>query len=229
MGLSAPMRAWVVCVLAGAAAIGIGAEPGTRDMRLRGESAALAGDHASALEIWQKLVADRPNDVSLLLRLGVSQSVLGRYDEAEATFRKALRIQPSDPKLVFNLGLMYFRKGNEDQARELLNKTLAINPKFPEAHYHLGLLCEKQGQKAKAKRLYLRELDLNPSCSSAWERVFVMRGKTAKREISGSAALMFFAACMAVSGLLWIVILRRRQKARAALSAETWTSRTYSR
>ena len=216
---TALMRVWCVCAIAGIAPIVLSAEPSTRDMRLRGESATLAGDHAGALAIWEKLVAARPQDVSLLLRLGVSQSILGRYDEAEATLSRALRAQPNNPQLVFNLGLVCFRRGQHGRAQELLERTLALDHRFPEVHYHLGLLCERQGHWDAAKRLYMRELNANPGCSSAWERVFAMRSNSAKREISDVAALVFFAGCMGVSGLVWLAILRRRRRDRDALVA----------
>ena len=214
-----PHRVWVVWLVAGLSVCVAEEESSAKDLRLRAESATLAGDHSSALAIWQKLVADNPDDVALLLRLGVSQSLLGRYEEAEENFRRALRIQPANTKLIFNLGLMHFRKGNYTRAEELLKQTLGLDPKFPEVHYHLGRLCEKRGQSARAWQLYQQELNVNPGCSSAWERLLTRNGGR-KREISDVAAITFFAACMAISGLL-LVVRWRRQKAQDSSHFET--------
>ena len=189
-----------------------------KDLRLRAESATLAGDHSSALGIWQKLVADSPDDVALLLRLGVSQSLLCRYEEAEESFRRGLRIQPANTKLLFNLGLMHFRKGDHARAEELLKQTLALDHEYPEVRYHLGLLCEKRGQRTQAWQFYQQELDVNPGCSSAWERLLT-RDKGPKRDISDVAAITFFAACIAISGLL-LFARWRRQKAQVSSQLE---------
>jgi len=186
-----------------------GAAESKKDLRLRGESATFAGDQTRALEIWRELLADDPGSPGLLLRLGVTQSLLGRYDEAEATLTKAHRIQPANPYVVFNLGLMYFRKGALDRAEEHLRQTLSMDPRYPEAYFHLGLLREDAGRKDEALKLYLKELEVNPGCSSAWAHVLAMRSKGPHRELSGQAAVAFFLACLVLSGAIWTLFWRK--------------------
>ena len=209
-----PRSIWAFGIAAFAAWAGLvpwpaGAAESKKDLRLRGECATFAGDQTRALEIWRELLADDPEDPGLLLRLGMTQSLLGRYDEAEATLIKAHGIQPANPHVVYNLGLMYFRKGSLDRAEEHLRQTLSMDPRYPEAYFHLGLLCEDGGKKGEALKLYLKELEVNPGCSSAWAHVLAMRSKGSHRELSGQAAVAFFVACLVLSGVIWTLFWRK--------------------
>jgi len=182
-----------------------------RDLRLRGEAATRQGDHIRALEIWQQLLKDRPDDVDVLLRLGVSQSLLARFDEAEKTFRRGMELQPGRAQLPYSMGLMFFRKGDVAQAETFLNRALNLDPKLPGVHEHLALLCEKRGDRAGAERHFLQEINTNSRSLGAWE--WALRGDRGRRrrEVTGRFAIIFLLSCLAASAAIWLIARRRHQ------------------
>lgn len=131
--------------------------------------------YKEAIAFWKEALKRTPEDVELLLRLGVALSLKGDYVEAEGTFKRALQIKPEDPKLTYNLGLMYIRWGKDEEALRYLERTLKLADWYPEANYHIGLLYEKRGLKDEALKFYLREVNENPACVGAWRRIFALR------------------------------------------------------
>ena len=203
-----------MCVFSAGGPSSQAAEPGgasRRELRLLGEKATRRGDHTAAIEVWNRLLADRPNDLELLLRLGCSQSLLCRYDEAEKTFRKGLAQQPGHAPLMYNLALMFFRKGQLDKTERYLKQALALDPKLPGVNEHLALLCEQRGDKASARRYYLREINQNPGSLNAWQWALRRKENQPRRDVSATFAIGFFAACLALCAVLWLVAWRRRR------------------
>ncbi len=174
-----------------------------RDTLLRGEALTRQGDHEAALGIWLKLLKDAPNDTQLLLRLGVTQSLLSRYDEAESTFRRAIQLDPGNGQLVYNLALMFFRKGELGKAKKYLNRARTLSPELPGVNEHLAMLSEMQGDTAKARQYYLKAINANVGSLSAWMWVLGRKPDRPRREISTTFAVALLVVCVAAAaGLL---------------------------
>ncbi len=184
------------------------ASGGDRDLQFMGEEAARRGDYLAALRIWRKLLQERPNDPQLLLRLGVTQSLMGRYKEAEASFRRGQALAPGNAQFIFNLGVMYLRKGDLDRAEKLLKETIRINPTLPGANEHLGILYEKRGEPARARKYFMQGLNTNVGSLSAWSWVLSRPEARPRQGVSNAFAVTFLAVCLALSGLIWLAAWR---------------------
>jgi len=55
-------------------------------------------------------------------RLGVAQTIAGRFSDAQASFEKALAVQPDDLDIATNLALTAALAGQSEKASELANK-----------------------------------------------------------------------------------------------------------
>lgn len=88
---------------AGAAQVDRGA---ARRWFAEGVSAYGRGDHAAALALFERTLAERPEDPSLLYNLGNSYFELGERGKAAASWVRALRVRPRDGDARFNLRLV---------------------------------------------------------------------------------------------------------------------------
>ncbi len=59
----------------------------------RGHLAKASGSHAEALEIWEQMCRDYPDEWCVQLSMGDIMSRMGRYEEAKACYRRALELQ----------------------------------------------------------------------------------------------------------------------------------------
>jgi len=179
------------------------------DMR-RGDWLLYSQRYEEAIALWKRALERSPDDVDLLLRLGVALSLQERYAEAEATLEHALRIEPENPKVMYNLGLLYLRQGRDERALKYLRRTLDLVRWYPGANYHIGLLYERKGLKDKALQFYVQEVNNNPACAGAWERIFALKERNSperKAEIPTWAVVLMFGAAL----VLYRLGIRRRE------------------
>ena len=182
----------------------------------RGDLLLSQGKPGQALEFWQKALATRPRDTTLLLRIAVGQSRLKRNDAAAATLARAIALEPRSAKLRHNLGLVRLKQERFDAALAAFGEALELEDGYPEANYYIGLIHEMRGHERTAERFYVRDVNSGPS--PAWDRLTLL---TRKKRAAGvlprpprpgqivafSLALLAVAACL--YGLRLYLELRR--------------------
>ena len=142
----------------------------------RGDRLVAAGRYDEAFAVWRSALQKEGEDPELLLRAGITASMLGDFESAETYLRDAQRRAPDDPKIVYNLGLLSLRRGNAEEARARLREVLATCEWFPGAAYHLGVLAERDGDVAAAKAYYVREINATGGAGLAWQRYLALHG-----------------------------------------------------
>lgn len=75
------------------------------------------GLYPRSIEIWQRLVAAYPSEVTLRVNLALALFKTGQGDDALAHIHEALRIQPDHERAWGYLGLILWRLGNLEEAR----------------------------------------------------------------------------------------------------------------
>jgi len=88
------------------------------------------GDVRGAVQIYQKLLKRRPNDPSLLERIGTGLIRLGQLDEARKHLSKATKLRPT-PHAFRNLARTYEYQGRVDEALRTLEGGLKRAPGDP--------------------------------------------------------------------------------------------------
>lgn len=76
------------------------------------------GLYPRAIEIWQRLVDDYPEDPTLRVNLALVLFKTGQADDAQLHVGHALRIQPDHQRAWGYLGLIHWRLGRIEAARE---------------------------------------------------------------------------------------------------------------
>jgi tetratricopeptide (TPR) repeat protein len=124
----------------------------------------------------------------LPLRLGISLSMLERYDEARQVLDEAIARSPGDARLALNRALLDCRTGDLDDALARLRQLAHDAPYAPNVNYHIGRIYEAKGQYDNALVAYRDELNISSS-AAAWERYLVVkkiRGATTTRPAAPS-------------------------------------------
>ena len=92
-----------------------------------------------ALEYYQRMLAQDPQDALALASIGYQQAQLGRKSEALATFDRLAAMAPKDAEAHFNRGFLLQERNDHEGAIAAFRAALAINPDHDRALYGLAL------------------------------------------------------------------------------------------
>ncbi len=155
---------------------------GRDDTYARVDQLIAAERYEDAIELIENAPDTREAHVEQGLRLGICQSMLGRFERARETFDAALAVAPEEPRLLYNRALLEFRQRNDDEALSRLNDLARLAPYFPGAHFHIGRIYERRQQPEQALRHYVKELNIDPACGPAQQRFLYLKRKVQRKE-----------------------------------------------
>ena len=103
---------------------------------------------ADAKAVFQKVLAQDPNDVGALVNLGQVDLQERDYAAAVGLFQKAEAAEPYNATAVYNLGISLIRSGNREEGRRMMERF----QKLREAGYgtEIGQSYPEQGRYAEA-------------------------------------------------------------------------------
>lgn len=139
-----------------------------------GETYRLADRPAEAREAFE-MAAQRataglepsPNDVRLLVALGVARQKLRQMPEAIAALQKAHELNPGNAEAVYQLGVSHALARNWSQAVDALTKAINKNSEIAYAYYFRALSAEKVDRKDLLINDLKRFLALAPNAPDA--------------------------------------------------------------
>jgi arylsulfatase A-like enzyme/Tfp pilus assembly protein PilF len=123
------------------------------------------GEYASAIPLFERVLAVDDHNLDAALRLASAHSALGRDARAEAAFARAAAIAPGSPDVRTYRALHYARGREWPRAVPLLEQVLAETPDRLPAVEALAVVRERQGRLADAVALR--------------QRIYAMRAPTA--------------------------------------------------
>jgi tetratricopeptide (TPR) repeat protein len=126
-----------------------------------------AGHPHEALQLYRKILADRPDQVDALNLGGVANLELNHIGEAVKLLQAAVRLQPSYAEAHNNLGNALQAAGKLDEAAAAYRRAVGIKPGYAEAHYNLGILLQKSSDSSDAMAAYRRAVEINPNFAEA--------------------------------------------------------------
>jgi predicted Zn-dependent protease len=97
------------------------------------------GKFDSAIEAFEKTLAQRPRDPYFLRDLGQAYFSKGQYDLAIQKLGQAALINPQEGSIAFLLARAYQEKGEAQLALDNFNRVFQLNPHDGETHYYLGI------------------------------------------------------------------------------------------
>jgi predicted Zn-dependent protease len=107
----------------------------------------------------------RPDDPSILSRLGILHARKGRPDLALPELETLVRRDPTQLEAKAELGFLYFRGGDPEAAAKVLRAVLAADPRQPYALLYLGHVLYEQRQPAKAEESFKAAAHSDPGAA----------------------------------------------------------------
>jgi tetratricopeptide (TPR) repeat protein len=127
--------------------------------------------YAAAITVFERVLAEDPENLMVTLRLAVCHSLLGHEREAGRLFRRAQEIQPGSIDLKHFLAMHYFRLGRGELAAPLFEEVLRAMPQRLPAIEALARIRERQRRLDDAASLLRRAIALKGSPAAEWVRL----------------------------------------------------------
>ncbi|MDQ6701542.1 MAG: tetratricopeptide repeat protein [Acidobacteriota bacterium] len=122
------------------------------------------GKHKEALQMYQKVIQNDPNDAEALNNLAFLMAETGgNLDEALTLANRAKQRLPDLWEISDTIGWIYLKKNLSDNAIELFREIVTRQPNNPIYHYHLAMAFTQKGDKAQAMKEAKLALDHKPS------------------------------------------------------------------
>ncbi len=119
-----------------------------------GSAALRAGRLVEAEATFVRVVAARPTDPEVWLKLGMARSALGNHDGAIEAYERSLSLEPSNAKAQNNIANIHFRRGELELAARAYEKALALQPHYLLALYHYGFTLRQLNRPGEAERAF---------------------------------------------------------------------------
>lgn len=113
---------------------------------INAEVAANAGNLSEALQYYQSLLKDEPENVLVLQGFAECLRRLGRYEEALHNAIIAARINPSLGSIHATLGIIYSNRSQYKEAEIELRSAIALDPADSESYGNLGGILIEQNR-----------------------------------------------------------------------------------
>ena len=127
-----------------------------------------AGRFEEAQHAYESLLAQRPDDPGLLLRLGVTHYERRQYPHAEALLRRAVEAVPEMQPGLVALGTTLLMLDRPAEAVPVLERALKIAPGDAMARRALGHAFALQNDLVKGEALLGQLVEENPDDDEAW-------------------------------------------------------------
>jgi tetratricopeptide (TPR) repeat protein len=159
--------------------------------RLLTDVHAALGEHEYAVEEGRRYLKERPDDVSVRLRVAQSLVNLDRTDEALAEVQ-SVEDSKRNAEVNYATARIYMRKNDLDTAREFLEKALAEWPTHPEILGSLLTIDASQGRLAESSSRVKAVLAEKPDDANLQQlagRMAVLEGRNAEAEAALKKAI----------------------------------------
>lgn len=102
----------------------------------RAQAALESGDHAAAVDLAERAVANTSNDAGFRALLGNAYFAAGRFASAEAAYRDSLTLLPTQSQVALKLVLVTIAQGKNGQAMDVLAQ---VRPMLDPADFGLAM------------------------------------------------------------------------------------------
>ncbi|MFW5867546.1 MAG: tetratricopeptide repeat protein [Armatimonadota bacterium] len=85
------------------------------------------GEYEQAIELYQQILDEQPEDAEALWGLGLSQMNIGEFDEALERISQAAEIEPDNQLYLLDAGKHYTMLGMYDEAKPFFEKVIEID------------------------------------------------------------------------------------------------------
>ncbi|MBN1883895.1 MAG: tetratricopeptide repeat protein [Candidatus Krumholzibacteriota bacterium] len=125
--------------------------------------------YEEAVREFERLVAERPLDAGLWLRLGYARNRAGEYEAAAIAYERAMQIDPADEagrdgvvSAWVNEGTRRQQEGDVKTARMYYERAIDMNPRVWQAYNNLAVLEAESGDREGALATLRRGAGMSP-------------------------------------------------------------------
>lgn len=156
----------------------------------------LQGQFESALEHFERVLADVPDHNDALVGRGFTYLILGRFDEASDNFDRALDANPDNGRALVGQGLLSLSGGQLDSALGNFSDAIGIDPKDEYGYALRGDTRVRKGQWTEASADFDRAIALKPDSAD----LLVIRGMALGRNGFRELAIVDFNRAIELDG-----------------------------
>ncbi len=160
-----------------------------------GVNAYAYAEYDKAREMFEKVLAVRPEDKDALYQLGLVFYDQKDFQQAKICFEKVLGLMPDNPGVYDAMGVVYRELGDIEKAKEFFQKSIEIDPQYFRPHVDLGYLSMAEEDLEEAKLQYAKAMELAPDDWNAYHYLgvlymeYVHDPDTAKRYLDAALEL----------------------------------------
>ncbi len=128
-----------------------------------------AGQYPEAAEQLEKALELLPNNVNVMVNLGVTYYQLGQLTMAIDIYTEAIAISPEDADIHSNLAAAYVQQYDPEGSTEPLylaltqyQEAIKLAPDMPQAHFGMGMVHYLLEQTGEAIAAFERFQELDP-------------------------------------------------------------------
>ena len=130
---------------------------------LRGQVLASMGRHAAAVEEFDQVLADQPDNHAWLFNRALSYCALDQLSDAWADTERAVRLSPNDARYLTLQGDLLQQRGQLGEARVAYNKAVRLDPQDATVLRKRGVVVLAQKDFVKAVGDFTHSLELDPN------------------------------------------------------------------
>ena len=144
-------------------------------------------DPRPAIELYDTLLAERPDSPKLWNERGVALHQTGQHAEAAESYRNALIADPTYALARNNLGVALFHAGLTDDAVDAFRQALKSDGGLVKARLNLALLLTRGRRYQLALEAYRQVIETAPDSALAWNGVGMVLSELRKFEDARTA------------------------------------------
>ena len=126
------------------------------------------GKYDEAIPIWEKVIAENPQDHVAPYNLALIYNERGDLVRARSLYEQSLLINPKNADAHTNLALVLLAQKELDSGLSHAKLATELAPQYPHFWYNLGLLHHHRREFSQSKENYQRAVDADPKFALAW-------------------------------------------------------------
>lgn len=134
----------------------------------RGWSALQSGEHLKAVEHFDRVLAEQPENLSALAAKAKALIALQRFDEAAEACATIVRLAPNDAAARYNYGVLLCRRARFPEATDQFRALVLLKPDHARGQYNLAMLAQRAGRLNEARDAWEALTRLRPDAADAW-------------------------------------------------------------
>lgn len=121
-----------------------------KELYKKGSGALELGKLDEAEECFTQILADEPEELNTLNKLGVVHIYREDKEKAKELFQKCLATDNNHVPSLSNMASLELEAGNVNQAESMFRRALALDPNYGPAHNNMAVILKQSGRYSEA-------------------------------------------------------------------------------